>query len=332
MFKKYNSIENTYREKEVEQIYLHGYDKETYVVQEKVHGANFSFITNGNKIEVAKRSGLIIEGENFSNYEYVLDTYSEAIKTLFSLVKIDYPETETVTVFGELFGGSYEHTDVEKIKGMVRVQKGVFYSPENDFYAFDICINQTKYLDVVVANTYFETVELFYAKTLFQGSLKKCLDYPNIFQSKVPTWLKFPEIEGNICEGVIIKPAISKHFRNGQRVIFKNKNEKWSERSHSKHKITKEVKVFSDLEKETINYLLSYVSENRLMNVQSKLGEFSLKQMGKTIGLFAQDALVDFKKDYELQWEDTEKESQKIMTKMLNKEAANLVKELFLYR
>ena len=48
MFKKYNSIENTYREKEVEQIYLHGYDKETYVVQEKVHGANFSFITNGN--------------------------------------------------------------------------------------------------------------------------------------------------------------------------------------------------------------------------------------------------------------------------------------------
>lgn len=332
MFKKYNTIENTYREKEIEQIYLHGYDKETYVVQEKVHGANFSFITNGKTIQVAKRSGLIVEGENFSNYEHVLDTYSEAIKTLFGLVKIDYPETEIVTIFGELYGGSYEHPDVEKIKGMVRVQKGVFYSPENDFYAFDICINQIKYLDVPIANTYFEAVELFYAKTLFQGTLQKCLDYPNIFQSKIPTWLKLPEIKGNICEGVIIKPRVSKHFRNGQRVIFKNKNEKWSERSHSKNKVAREVKVFSELEKETVNYLLSYVSENRLMNVQSKLGEFSLKQMGKTIGLFAQDALVDFKKDYELQWEVIEKESQKRMTKMLNKEAANMVKQIFLYR
>jgi len=332
MFKKYNSIENTYREKEVEQIYLHEYDKETYVVQEKVHGANFSFITNGETIQVAKRSGLIVEGENFSNYEYVLNMYSEAIKTLFRLLKIDYPETETVTVFGELFGGSYEHKDVERIKEMIRVQKGVFYSPENDFYAFDISINQTMYLDVDVANTYFETVELFYAKTIFQGTLQKCLDYPNIFQSKIPTWLKLPEIEENICEGVIIKPVASKHFRNGQRVIFKNKNEKWSERSHSKNKITKEIKAFSDLEKETANYLLSYVSENRLMNVQSKLGEFSLKQIGKTIGLLAQDALVDFKKDYELQWKDIEKESQKRMTKMLNKEAANMVKQIFLYR
>ena len=71
MFKKYNSIENTYREKQIEQVYLHGYDNEKYVVQEKVHGANFSFITDGEVIQVAKRSGLIAEDEKFNNYKFV---------------------------------------------------------------------------------------------------------------------------------------------------------------------------------------------------------------------------------------------------------------------
>jgi len=90
MFKKYNSIENTYREKQIEQVYLHEFNKEDYVVQEKVHGANFSFITDGKTIQVAKRSGLIAENESFSNYKYVMDKYAEAIQKLFRLVKKDH--------------------------------------------------------------------------------------------------------------------------------------------------------------------------------------------------------------------------------------------------
>ncbi|MFK7750107.1 MAG: RNA ligase, Rnl2 family [Kordia sp.] len=335
MFKKYNSIENTYREKATEQVYLHDYGNDVFVVQEKVHGANFSFITDGTRIQVAKRTSLIAEDENFNNHNYVLNKYEKAITALFKLVKKDFPETEMITIFGEIFGGNYPHSTVDKIDGMVRIQKGVFYSPENDFYAFDICLDHKQYLDVTIANTYFEEVGLFYAKTLFAGTFSECMAYPNAFESKVHEWLNLPTIEDNICEGTIIKPLVSKRFGNGQRVIFKNKNEKWSEKSHEKRsRVSKPsaIEALSDTEKELMHTLLGYVNENRLMNVQSKLGEFSPKQTGKTIGLLAKDALEDFVKDHETDWENTEKQHQKVMTKILNREAATIVKEVLLFR
>lgn len=335
MFKKYNSIENTYRDNEIEKIYLQGYGKEKYIVQEKVHGTNFSFITDGKTISVAKRTGLIEADEAFNNYNFVLDNYSEAIEKIFKLVKNDYPETGVISIFGELFGGFYNHPDVKRQKEMVRIQKGVFYSPINDFYAFDICVNKERYLDVNVINGYFETVGLFYAKTLFEGKLRECLGYPNAFESKIPEWLDLPLIENNLCEGVIIKPNSSKCFRNGSRVIFKNKNKKWSERSTLKSKAlksTKTIDLLSEEDKQTLNTLFSYVTKNRIVNVQSKLGEFSVKQIGKLVGFSAKDALIDFQKDYELQWANTEKESQKIMTKLLNNEVSVLVKKLFLIK
>ncbi|AXG68328.1 RNA ligase [Kordia sp. SMS9] len=335
MFKKYNSIENTYREKATEQVYLHGYGNDVFVVQEKVHGANFSFITDGDTIRVAKRTCLIAEDENFNNHRYVLHKYEKAITGLFKRVKNDFPETEMITVFGEIFGGSYPHAEVEKIDGMVRIQKGVFYSPENDFYAFDICINHTQYLDVTIANTYFEATGMLYAKTLFAGTFSECMAYPNAFESKVHEWLHLPKIEDNVCEGTIIKPLTSKRFGNGQRVIFKNKNEKWSEKSHEKRsRVSKPsaIGMLSHTEKELMHTLLGYVNENRLMNVQSKLGEFSPKQTGKTIGLLAKDALEDFVKDHENDWNNVQKEHQKVLTKILNKEAVTVVKKVLLFR
>ncbi len=335
VFKKYNSIENTYREKAIEQVYLHDYGNDVFIVQEKVHGANFSFITDGTHIQVAKRTSLIAKDENFNNYKYVVNKYEKAILELFKLVQIDFPETKIITVFGEIFGGSYPHADVEIPKGMTRIQKGVFYSPENDFYAFDICLDHTQYLDVTIANAYFDKVRLFYAKTLFAGSFSECLEYPNAFESKVHEWLGLPTIADNICEGTIIKPLISRRFGNGQRVIFKNKNEKWSEKSHVKRsKVSKPstIEKLSETEKELMNILLSYVNENRLMNVQSKLGEFTPKQTGKTIGLFAKDALEDFVKDHETDWNNTEKQHQKVMTKILNREAATIVKKALLFK
>jgi Rnl2 family RNA ligase len=335
MFKKYNSIENTYREKAIEQVYLHDYGNDVFVVQEKVHGSNFSFITEGNTIQVAKRTSLISEDENFNNYKYVVNKYEKAILELFKLVKIDFPETEIITVFGEIFGGNYPHSTIHKIDGMIRIQKGVFYSPENDFYAFDICINHKQYVDVIIANTHFDEVGMFYAKTLFAGTFSECMAYPNDFDSKVRVWLNLPKIEDNVCEGTIIKPLVSRHFGNGERVIFKNKNEKWSEKSHLKRIHTDKpnaVEAFSDAEKELMHTLLVYVNENRLMNVQSKIGEFSPKQTGKTIGFLAKDALGDFVKDHETAWKNTEKQHQKVMTKILTREAATLVKEVLLFK
>jgi Rnl2 family RNA ligase len=330
MFKKYNTIENTYREKVIEQVHLHGYGNETYVVQEKVHGANFSFICDGKNVHVAKRTAIIEENEPFNNYLFVLETYKERILKLFSFIQSDIPEVHTIHVYGELFGGCYEHPEVKKVPNMVKVQKGISYSPKNDFYAFDICINQEQYLDVHQANTYFEKLDMFYAKTLFEGNLQDCLAYPNVFSTHIPLWLGLQEMENNFCEGVIIRPSKNKIFRNGSRVILKNKNERWSEKSNVK-KVVKPVE-FTEEETTLWNILNSYLTENRLVNVQSKLGKFQIKAIGKTIGFFAKDTLEDFTKEHSLLWDIIEKDRRKVITKRLNLEAATIVKVMYLQR
>ena len=57
-FKKYNSIENSYQIEFLNEIKEQGFYDLEYVVQEKVHGANLSFITNGKDIISAKRTEL----------------------------------------------------------------------------------------------------------------------------------------------------------------------------------------------------------------------------------------------------------------------------------
>ena len=64
-FKKYNSIENSYQIEFLNEIKEQGFYDLEYVVQEKVHGANLSFITNGKDIISAKRTELITDDENF---------------------------------------------------------------------------------------------------------------------------------------------------------------------------------------------------------------------------------------------------------------------------
>jgi Rnl2 family RNA ligase len=330
-FKKYNSIENAYQTEVLEQIIKHGFEKETYIVQEKVHGANFSFHTNGTEVRIAKRSGFIEENEVFYNAQTVAKNYHERVVNLFVKVKERFPETMTITVFGELYGGSYNHPNVTINKEAIKVQKGINYNPDNDFYAFDIKINENEYLDVALANEFFETIGFFYAKTLFNGSLKEALDYPNEFNTLIPAWLGLPVLENNLTEGVIIRPEKTHFFGNGSRVILKNKNEKWSEKSKVRsERVPVETEALSETAENVWNELQRFLTTNRLYNVLSKEGEFTPKMMGKLLGLFAQDALTDFMKEHSIAFETLEKEERKLITKRLNQSATKLIKEEFI--
>ncbi len=330
-FKKYNSIENAYQKVVLEQIIIHGFEKETYVVQEKVHGANFSFFTNGKEVKIAKRTDFIQENETFYNAHIVAEKYHDKVLQLFKKVKEQFANIETLVIYGELFGGNYNHKDVASSTDAIKVQKGIDYSPENDFYAFDIKLNGSHYLDIATANAFFETLNFFYAKTLFEGTLEEALNYPNEFNSKIPDWLGLPALEDNMTEGVIIRPAQVKYFGNGSRVILKNKNEKWSEKTKVKKdkKAHKEV-VFTEHAQTVWEEIQTYATTNRLYNVLSKEGEFTPKMMGKITGLFAQDILTDFMKEHAESFSTLEKEEQKGITKRLNNVIIKMIKEEFM--
>ncbi|MCS3868349.1 Rnl2 family RNA ligase [Chryseobacterium ginsenosidimutans] len=329
IFKTYNSIENAYQTRVIDQIRLQGFGDEVFIVQEKVHGANFSFFTDGKEIKIAKRTAFIEKDEKFYNAHQMLERYRKKVIDLFEKVKTIHPDLETVVIYGELFGGGYKHKEVEPVKDAIKVQKGVEYAPYNEFYGFDIKLNGTTYLDTDLVNQIFEETRFFYAKILFQGTLEEALKFPNVFDSKIPAWLGLPEIENNRCEGTIVKTLKTKYFGNGSRVILKNKNEKWVEKSKMVKKdrpIQKEVH-FSENAKNIWEEIQKYATANRLNNVVSKIGEFEPKMIGKVIGLFSQDILEDCEKDFPKVFTTIEKEEQKRINKKLNSLVIDVVKE-----
>lgn len=329
-FKKYNSIENSYQLDFLNDIKEQGYFNQEYVVQEKVHGANLCFITNGKDIISAKRTELISDDENFYNSINVKKRYESKIFQLFKLISDKFNDVSQVTLFGELFGGVYPHEDVEKVSSAVFIQKGVYYSPDNDFYAFDILVNKEQYLDTDTINNLFKTVGFLYARTIYRGSLSECLQYPNNFQSQISQWLGLPDLKQNICEGVVIRPIQPCFFRNGSRVLIKNKNEKWTENNNYIDKnilksLLNQQEILSDDAQILCEEITKYITENRLLNVISKIGTVTPKDYGKLLGLYCKDTLDDFLKAHKTEYEKLEKFESKAINKFLNSHAGKLV-------
>ena len=327
MFNKYRSIENSYRENFIKQIKIQGFGDSEYIVQEKAHGANLSYLTNdGINFITAKRNGLLEQNESFYNYEIILEQLKPKFTNIWRQLKIKYPSVEQLTIFGEIIGGNYPHKEVIVEQNSFKIKKGIFYSPKNEFYAFDILINGDRYLDVDEANFYFAQENLLYAKTLFQGNLADCLNYSNSFESTIPLLLDLPEITPNTCEGTIIRPIKTSYLLNGNRIIIKNKNEKWSE-NKKYHKTIKKQEPLPEKVAKLQEAILTYVTENRLENVLSKLGEVTKEDFGQILGLFNKDVVDDFSKDYEDAIEGLDKKDFKSLRKSIAKATSNMIIE-----
>lgn len=95
-FKKYSSIENTYDTEFMEKIKSERLNTLQCVVQEKVHGANCSFVTDGQTVQFAKRTGMIEPGETFYNFEELLERYRGRVIRLFQQIKAKYADTESI--------------------------------------------------------------------------------------------------------------------------------------------------------------------------------------------------------------------------------------------
>lgn len=331
-FKKYSSIENSFDEEFVGKVREQVSPEQVYVVQEKVHGANTSFICDGTSIQFAKRTAIIEDGETFYGYEEIVTLHRDRILALTREVMDTYPNVDQVCIFGELFGGKYTHPAVDKVKNITLIQKGICYCPGHGFYGFDIYLQTPDgghYLNVELTNALFEKHGFFYAKTLFTGSLDQCLEHPNAFITHIPEWLGLPPIEDNICEGIVIRPIHPVFLRTGQRVLIKSKNERFAEKKGKKRgkpAFDTSPQYSEDL-KQLISELERYVTPQRLDNVISHIGEVDInKNFGKLMGLLAKDVFDDFMKENSLQFNELEKPEQKSLKKELTKLAANLVR------
>ncbi len=329
-FRRYDDIENSYRMELVERIRELGYEGD-WVVEEKIHGANFSFWITSTELKVAKRSTFLNADDlqKFFRCGKVVRKYEHACPRLFSTVenwaeRCELGSVVLIVVYGELFGGWYPHPDVQRVSDVVSVQKEIAYSPDLEFCGFDVHVTfsdgKRMFLTVDDRNEVLEKAGFMASISLFRGSLDECLKYPNKFPTTIPRRLGFPEIEGNECEGVVIRPVDDVRLPNGQRVLMKNKNEKFAERTTRKKSGTfydKRVVLSPNL-KNILEDLLAYHVKARFISVISKHGIIDANDdVNRIMGLYIQDLMADFAKDHGETLKQLTKKERKQLSKVL---------------
>jgi Rnl2 family RNA ligase len=304
---KYRSIENAYREKTIGFIKEMAPNGEQWVVTEKVHGANLSFVTDGTTVKMAKRTSVMETEKNrkaFYNSEPIFEKYSPLVLELFA--QHELKDASTIVVYGELFGGWYP--GIEQKKGSQKVQKGVSYCPQNEFYAFDLLVDG-EFVSYDLAVTLFDRLGFYHAAVLYRGTFDQVLAWSKAHYedvSTVPAMFGLPELDGNVREGHVLKPVTTRYLDNGDRVILKDKNDKFKEKASIKGNVYKE-KPLSDEVKTALAEALAYVTEQRYDNVVSKIGTVTKKDTGRLIQLLFKDVLDEFYKDHKYRAKGTDK-------------------------
>lgn len=335
-FKKYSSIENSFYKDYVNDVREQVSSDVKWVVQEKVHGTNTSFLCDGHDVKFAKRTSILAEDENFYDYHEIIEQYHDKVLSLFRRLCQTHEGVKSISIFGELFGGAYPHPDVQRVGRLTVIQKGVFYTPKHEFYGFDIYVfteNGGSYLSVDETNALFKSEGFFYAKSLFLGTLDECLQHSNQFQSKIPEWLGLPAIADNICEGIVIRPVVPQYLRTGSRALIKSKNEKFAEKKSVKRRnkqLEQSIEYSKEL-KELLFLIEPYVNENRLVNVVSHIGEVKIpRDFGRLVKAMYDDVMEDFLKEHRDAHESVDKSEQRVFNSNLNKKIISSIKAMYM--
>ncbi|KAL0491996.1 RNA-editing ligase 1, mitochondrial [Acrasis kona] len=326
-----------------------------WIVFEKVHGSNFSFIVkeqDGTKIvKCARRTAEITDPKSYfpEAVKTVREKYNKCAENLYDSVvdlfkNSDFGAVAKVTIYGELFGGRYPHPEVENVALQKPIFTEVSYTPNFDFYGFDVLVtfsdNRTTWLTPdELLQEFPKAGFIIHAKPLFRGTFEEALGYntefgstlPSLFYNLPPLTEKHLESDPvvNIVEGVVIKPNTNFHIRQ-ERIIIKKKNLKFTEKKEFVEK-TRNINdgLDSDESREAWKNIETFVTVNRLKNAKSKVGEELVgKQLSEVVVLFSQDVIKDYWEDHKQEWDKLKLSDQDLLMKKLRRQTFEMIREL----
>eukprot|EP00475_Leptophrys_vorax_P003108 TRINITY_DN11801_c0_g1_i2.p1 TRINITY_DN11801_c0_g1~~TRINITY_DN11801_c0_g1_i2.p1 ORF type:complete len:306 (-),score=105.64 TRINITY_DN11801_c0_g1_i2:92-1009(-) len=300
-------------------------------------------ITDGFEVKFGKRSSYLggNAASEFYSFKPLLPEYTKKMLHLFEHVrkhvtsvrvapidpaeigdddKFDFSKIKTVRVYGELYGGLYPHPDVPKKFGVKHIQKGVYYSPEIRFCAFDLRVG-TQFLSYAKACEVFKATKMPYLKPVVLGTLEEVLQFDvEEFESTISETLKLPKLEDNIAEGIVIR-----EFDGLSHAMVKKKANKFSERTGGNPRKSCErddEKCEVDVLKEELR---RYINANRFDNVRSK--EAPSTGINSLVGKLVADALKDFRQDFGDRLDALSVTEQKSVCSVAGKFAQSVVKD-----
>ncbi|MFJ9459210.1 RNA ligase family protein [Kitasatospora sp. NPDC101447] len=183
-----------------------------WVAAEKVHGAHFAVVCEGDSVRPAKRRQLLDdEGlDGFFGVSRIWPRLAVAAARLAGAVRGPWGPSAVVTVYGELAGGRYPHPDVPAADGVEPVQTGVWYDPGLRWLPFDATVRTPEgrwWIADRALRTAAGTAGLTCVPLLGHGPLNALQDLPVLFPSRVPALFGLPELADNLAEGYVLKPA-----------------------------------------------------------------------------------------------------------------------------
>ncbi|WP_228408175.1 MULTISPECIES: RNA ligase family protein [unclassified Chryseobacterium] len=311
-------------------------EKLKWVVTEKVHGANFSFVYENGSLKFAKRKEYLNWSDDFFGFQLVVSKLENNILRLFEKLSSDIA-AEKYIIYGELFGGKYPHPEVAPVKDIHAIQTGVYYTPDIEFCAFDIAIetdgsDSKYYLDYESAVTYFDEFKIFYAKPLLIGKFNEAMNFNIRINSAVPKEFNLPELNDNLIEGVVIKPFNQLDNNDFQRPIIKLKNPEFDEEEkfHEAEKWSFIPNVSSKTEELSfiVDELRNYVTQNRLKSAVSKIGTLDLNNHSRVSEIkkeFLEDVITDFNENNDNLLNDLSPEDKTWIAERINAEINKMI-------
>jgi Rnl2 family RNA ligase len=260
-------------------------ESEVWYVTEKIHGANFQLRTDGKVVQAGTRNKFVDDADlvNFHHCGEVIEANRGHILKLFEELQTAHACKEVV-VYGELFGGQYPGFP----KTTKPVQKQIQYCPKVTFAGLDILMD-SKFLDKPVSDALLANSGMFHVCNLFAGTKEEAFAYSVSHFAEpttVPTWFELEPIvnQPNVREGHVIQPG-GVYFCGFDRVIFKHKNELWSESCKSNKPVTSGKMAESELFQEAVEM----ITPTRVSNVLSHFT--NAPHRAKLIGLVVQDII-----------------------------------------
>lgn len=171
-----------------------------WVATEKIHGGQLVLGYDGGTLHVGKRKAWLRPDEAFFGWQLLRDRFQAAAEAALAR------GGAAVRIFGELYGGAYPHPDMPAAPGMAPVQTGVWYSPTVRYALFDVLGGDGRFLPYAEVAAVAAAGGLDVVPLLARGSRTSLDAVPVRFPTRVPALLGLPPIDGNLAEGVVLRP------------------------------------------------------------------------------------------------------------------------------
>ncbi|MBV2151538.1 RNA ligase family protein [Kitasatospora sp. SUK 42] len=183
-----------------------------WTAAEKVHGAHFAVVCEGDSVRAAKRRDLLGDEEldAFFGVSRIWPQLLVAAGRFAAALRAGRSPSAVVTVYGELAGGRYPHPAVPAVPGVEPVQTGVWYAPGLRWLPFDATVETDQgrcWISDRELRAAAGAAGLTCVPLLGHGTLNALQELPVAFPSRVPALFGLPELADNLAEGYVLKPA-----------------------------------------------------------------------------------------------------------------------------